>query len=67
MQGCPLIIQNISTPPLLSKPQPGGCLFLYLSISANFFNAVLDREEEGRQHAVYYVSKVMADAEKSYP
>ncbi|XP_074306470.1 uncharacterized protein LOC141641717 [Silene latifolia] len=53
----------LSTPPLLSKPEPGEPLFLYLSVTEAAVSAVLVREQEGSQHPVYYISKSLLPAE----
>ncbi|XP_077226262.1 uncharacterized protein LOC143859434 [Tasmannia lanceolata] len=55
--------QYLSSPPLLTKPEPGEELLLYLSISPLALAAVLVREEHNQQKPVYYVSKVLHDAE----
>ncbi|XP_074277842.1 uncharacterized protein LOC141601454 [Silene latifolia] len=55
----------LSTPPLLSKPEPGEPLFLYHR-STKQIGAVLVREQEGSQHPVYYISKSLLPAETMY-
>ncbi|XP_060190734.1 uncharacterized protein LOC132620012 [Lycium barbarum] len=57
----------LSSPPLLSKPNPEEKLFLYFAVSEVSINAVLVREEEGKQSPIYYVSKILLDAEARYP
>ncbi|KAK3024354.1 hypothetical protein RJ639_043680 [Escallonia herrerae] len=57
----------LSSPPLLTKPVTGEDLFLYLSISEVAVSTVLNREEEGKQRPVYYISKVLQDVETRYP
>ena len=52
--------------PLLSTPREGDQLFLYLAISKWATSSVLVREEEGKQHPVYYTSKALVDAETTY-
>ncbi|XP_077246144.1 uncharacterized protein LOC143886030 [Tasmannia lanceolata] len=47
----------LSSPPLLTKPEPGEELFLYLSISSTALAVVLVREEHRQQKPIYYVSK----------
>ncbi|XP_077232665.1 uncharacterized protein LOC143870036 [Tasmannia lanceolata] len=47
----------LSSPPLLTKPEPGEELFLYLSISSTTLAPVLVREERRQQKPIYYVSK----------
>ncbi|XP_077249231.1 uncharacterized protein LOC143888686 [Tasmannia lanceolata] len=58
--------QYLSSPPLLTKPEPGEELLLYLSISPLALAAVLVREEHSQQKPVYYVSKVLYEAEIRY-
>ncbi|KAL0456624.1 UNVERIFIED_CONTAM: hypothetical protein Slati_1001600 [Sesamum latifolium] len=52
--------------PLLVKPSPGDTLYLYLSTTPQAVSSVLIREEEGKQLPIYYVSKVLNDAEGRY-
>ena len=54
----------LTTPPLLSKPQDGETLPLYLPVSEHAISAVLVREEGNKQFLVYYVSKSLLDLEK---
>ncbi|XP_077246025.1 uncharacterized protein LOC143885862 [Tasmannia lanceolata] len=56
----------LSSPPLLAKPESGEELLLYLSVSPMALAAVLIREEHNKQKPVYYVSKVLHDAETRY-
>lgn len=56
----------LTTTPVLSNPEPGKELFLYLAVSEHAVSAVLIREEKGEQKAVYYVSKTLASAETRY-
>ncbi|XP_074288969.1 uncharacterized protein LOC141614114 [Silene latifolia] len=56
----------LSTPPLLSKPEPGEPLFLYMSVTETAVSAILVREQEGSQHPVYYVSNSLLPAETRY-
>ena len=45
----------------------GETLYIYLAITEVAASAVLIREEEGVQKAVYYVSKRLIGAELKYP
>jgi hypothetical protein len=56
----------LTEPPLLSSPVPGESLYLYLAVSTAAVSSVLFREEHGAQRPVYYVSKVLKDAETRY-
>ncbi|VFQ89720.1 unnamed protein product [Cuscuta campestris] len=56
----------LSSPPVLSKPEPGDVLTLYLAIADCAISTVIVREEHGAQHPVYYISKTLRDAELRY-
>ncbi|XP_077232485.1 uncharacterized protein LOC143869813 [Tasmannia lanceolata] len=58
--------QYLSSPSLLTKPELGEELLLYLSVSPMALAAVLIREEHNQQKPIYYVSKVLHDAETRY-
>ncbi|XP_058079759.1 uncharacterized protein LOC131227958 [Magnolia sinica] len=53
--------------PLLSKPEEGEPLFLYLAVLASAVSSALIREVGDKQHPVYYVSKAMVPSETRYP
>ncbi|KAH9768928.1 Ribonuclease H [Citrus sinensis] len=59
--------EYLARAPLLSTPREGDQLLLYLAISKQATSSVLVREEEGKQHPVYYTSKALVDAETRYP
>ncbi|GAA0171764.1 hypothetical protein LIER_25724 [Lithospermum erythrorhizon] len=52
---------------LLSRPEAGERLQLYLAISDVAVSSVILREVEGIQKPIYYVSHVLRDAEERYP
>ena len=56
----------LTTAPVLSNPEHGEELFLYVAVSEHAISAVLIREEKMEQRAVYYVSKTLDDAETRY-
>ncbi|XP_042484775.1 uncharacterized protein LOC122065051 [Macadamia integrifolia] len=56
----------LARPPLLSRPEPGEELQLYLATSAVAVSAVLVREEAKTQRPIYYVSHVLLEAETRY-
>ncbi|XP_019178351.1 PREDICTED: uncharacterized protein LOC109173565 [Ipomoea nil] len=58
--------QYLSTPPVLSTPQVGEPLFLYLAASPRAVSSVLVREEERTQHPVNYVSRSLKATEARY-
>ncbi|KAL5574153.1 hypothetical protein UlMin_023750 [Ulmus minor] len=68
---CEQSFQELKTylgrPPLLSKPQEGESLILYLAVSKGAVSSALVREEEGVQWPIYYTSKCLLDAETRYP
>ncbi|CAH9094694.1 unnamed protein product [Cuscuta europaea] len=56
----------LSSPLVLSKPKTGETLYLYLGVSPATISSVLIREEDGVQHAIFYVSKTLREAELRY-
>ncbi|XP_038971178.1 uncharacterized protein LOC120104328 [Phoenix dactylifera] len=56
----------LASPPLLTKPQQGEVLYLYLAVSPVAVSTVLVREEDKLQKPVYYTSRVLRDAEIRY-
>ncbi|XP_073101396.1 uncharacterized protein [Elaeis guineensis] len=57
----------LTSPPLLVRPEVGEVLYLYLATSPEAVSSVLIRENENRVHQpVYYVSKVLHEAETRY-
>ncbi|KAL5539243.1 hypothetical protein UlMin_045288 [Ulmus minor] len=68
---CEQSFQELKTylgrPPLLSKPQEGESLILYLAVSKGAVSSALVREKEGVQWPIYYTSKSLLDAETRYP
>ncbi|KAL5563381.1 hypothetical protein UlMin_033128 [Ulmus minor] len=68
---CEQSFQELKTylgrPLLLSKPQEGESLILYLAVSKGAVSSALVREEEGVQWPIYYTSKSLRDAETRYP
>ena len=50
---------------MLTAPDPGEDLFMYLSVSDHTISAMLLRNQ-GVQHPVYYISKTLVDAETRY-
>lgn len=57
----------LSILPLLSKPKDGECLFLYFAASSEAVSSVLVRlDDDGTQKPVYYVSKVLHNADVRY-
>ncbi|XP_020412892.1 uncharacterized protein LOC109947359 [Prunus persica] len=53
--------------PLLSTPEHGDILVIYLSVSVSAVSSVLIRPRDNVEHLVHYVSKTLQDAEVRYP
>ncbi|KAI5327731.1 hypothetical protein L3X38_027127 [Prunus dulcis] len=53
--------------PLLSTPEHGDILVVYLFVSASAVSSVLIRSKDNAEHPVHYVSKALQDAEVRYP
>nr|XP_025647635.1 uncharacterized protein LOC112742611 [Arachis hypogaea] len=57
----------LAEPPILAKPQTGEILYIYLSITEEALAAALIRENEKKdQKPIYFISKVLQDAEARY-
>ncbi|KAL0390997.1 UNVERIFIED_CONTAM: Gag-Pol polyprotein [Sesamum calycinum] len=54
------------SPHLLTKPETGETLYLYLEVSENVVSSVLVRQENREHQLVYYVIKVLQGAEPRY-
>src|SRR5262249_55085972 len=56
-----------ASPPVLSPPIPGKPLLLYVSVIDNSVGAVLaQHDENGKERAAYYLSKLFNEAKKKY-
>ncbi|KAM2053775.1 hypothetical protein ACFX1T_003377 [Malus domestica] len=51
---------------LLSKPEVGDTLIIYLSVSASTVSSILIRNDGNVERPVYYASKALQDAETRY-
>ena len=58
--------EYMSSAPLLTTPEEGQPLFLYLAVSDHAVSSVLVKERDGEQQPVYYVSKTLLDAQTRY-
>ncbi|XP_020410598.1 uncharacterized protein LOC109946620 [Prunus persica] len=52
---------------LLSTPEHGDILVIYLSVSVSAVSSVLIRSKDNAEHPVHYVSKALQDAQVRYP
>ena len=50
---------------MLTAPDPGEDLFMYLSVSDHTVSVML-LKDQGVQHPIYYISKTLVDAETRY-
>ena len=61
------IKQYLVEPPILTSPDTGETLFVYLAVSETAVSAALFKmNENGKQRHVFFVRKSLADAETSY-
>jgi len=58
--------ETLSAPPVLSRPDQGEVLYLYLSVSSDVVSAVLVRETSEGQKPVYFTSKALLGPETRY-
>ena len=66
-QGFIHIKQYLVEPPILTSPDTGETLFLYLAVSDTAISAALFKEnEDGKQRLVFFVNKYLANAETKY-
>ncbi|KAF8049051.1 hypothetical protein N665_2316s0001 [Sinapis alba] len=59
--------QYLTTPPVLTKPNAGDTLYLYIAVSSSAVSSVLIKEDRGEQRPIFYTSKRLTDAETRYP
>jgi hypothetical protein len=59
--------EYLTNPPLLSRPNEGEILYLYLTVSPSAVSWSLVREDVGIQKPLYFTSKVLHGAEERYP
>ncbi|XP_013746096.3 uncharacterized protein LOC106448811 [Brassica napus] len=57
----------LTTPPVLSKPEAGDTLSLYIAITSSVVSSVLIREDRGEHKPIFYTSKRMTEPETRYP
>jgi len=59
--------EYLANPPLLSSPEEGEILYLYLAVSPSTVSSVLVREESEVQKPIYFTSRALHGAEGRYP
>ncbi|XP_062147745.1 uncharacterized protein LOC133856706 [Alnus glutinosa] len=59
--------EYLVNPPLLSRPDEGEILYLYLAVSPSVVSSALVREDSGIQKPVYFTSKALHGAKERYP
>jgi len=59
--------QYLSRPPVLSKPQEGLPLQLYVTVTEHTLSSVLVQERDGVQRPIYFISRLLHGVEKKYP
>nr|KYP75181.1 Retrovirus-related Pol polyprotein from transposon 17.6 [Cajanus cajan] len=52
--------------PILTRPNPSNMLLVYLAVSDEAISSVLVQEKEGTQTPIYFVSRLLQDAETRY-
>ncbi|XP_013589138.1 PREDICTED: uncharacterized protein LOC106297449 [Brassica oleracea var. oleracea] len=57
----------LTTPPVLSKPESGDTMSLYIAVTSSAVSSVLIREDRGEQKPIFYISKRMTEPEMRYP
>ncbi|XP_061349021.1 uncharacterized protein LOC133294385 [Gastrolobium bilobum] len=56
----------LATPPVLSKPEPGDTLILYLAVGEEAISVVLIKETNKGQEPIYFISIALQGAEVRY-
>ena len=56
----------LSQPSIMSKPEEEEVLFTYIAVASHAVSLVLVRVDNGVQRLVYYVSKLLQEAEVHY-
>ena len=59
--------KHVHSLPYLASPEQGEPLVMYISTNQEVISTVLLAEREGKQIPVYFVSRVLRDAELTIP
>jgi hypothetical protein len=67
---CEEAFQNLKTflasPPILTRPEKGNTLYLYLAVSDKALSSALVQEIKGEEKPIYFVSRTFKGAEAKY-
>ena len=58
--------EYLSQPPIMSNPAADEVLYAYIAVAPHAVSLTLIREDNGLQRPVYYVSKLLHEAEVRY-
>ena len=58
--------EYLSRPPIMSRPEVDEVLFAYIVVAPHAVSLVLVRVDSGVQRLVYYVNKLLHEAEVHY-
>ena len=58
--------EYLSRPPIMSSPKADKVLYAYIVVAPHTVNLVLMQDDNGLQKPVYYVSKLLHEAEVKY-
>ncbi|WJX58397.1 hypothetical protein P8452_43858 [Trifolium repens] len=56
----------LASPPILTRPEKGNTLYLYLTVSDKALSSALVQEIKGEEKTVYFVSRTFKGAEAKY-
>ncbi|GAU30847.1 hypothetical protein TSUD_365550 [Trifolium subterraneum] len=56
----------LASPPILTRPQVGNPLYMYLDVSENSMSSALVQDIKGEERPVYFVSRIFREVEIRY-